>query len=137
MTNELKLANGTVHGGQGALKRIRQGKEFTGLAKIAQDEVLERLAADGIEGEMQRNAVKMQTVSDLYFPAFVKMLEEGNLPMATEYLAKWGWITSKANLAWQAAIKLQPKEDHRNITEVLASYRPATMPQEGQNAPDN
>lgn len=134
MTDEPRLANGTVHGGQGALKRIRQGKEFVGLAKIAQDDVLDRLDANGIEGELTRNAARLQTAADLYFPAFVKMLEEGNLPMATEYLAKFGWLTSKANLAWQAALKVKPKDNNEGYTEILAKYRtPAKESQEGKN----
>ena len=139
MTDEAKVPAGTVHGARGALKRIDQGKPMVGLAKAAQDEVLDRLDADGMEGELQRNAVRLQVVSDLYFAALTKVLQDGDHDKATEYLSKWGWITAKTNLAWQAALKLKPKDDRASMTEVLATYRKAapTMPQEGQNDPNN
>ncbi len=138
MTDETKLPVGTVHGARGALKRIEQGKEFVGLAKIAQDEVTDRLETDGMEGELKRNALRLQVVSDLYYNALMKVLQDGDNDKATEYLSKWGWITAKTNLAWQAAMKLQPKDKHENITEVLASYRnEPTSPQEGKNGTNN
>lgn len=138
MTDELKLANGTIHGAAGALKRIRQGKEFVGLAKVAQDSVLDRLEVDGIEGEMMRNAVKLQVTADLYWPVYVKMLEEGDYVRATEYLAKFTYLTAKAQLAWEKAYKMKPMNDNRDYVELLAKYRmPAKSPQEGENAPDN
>jgi len=136
--NEDKLPAGTVHGGRGAIKRIQEGKPMVGLAKAAQDDVLDRLDAEGVEGELQRNAVRLQVVSDLYFAALTKVLQDGDHDKATEYLSKWGWITNSAIRAWQAAMKLQPKDKDKGVTDVLATYRsPSTDLQEGQNAPDN
>lgn len=139
MTNEEKLHPGTVHGARGALKRIAEGKPLVGLAKAAQDDVLDRLDAEGIEGELQRDAVRLQVVSDLYFAALTKVLQDGDHEKATEYLSKWGWITNSAVRAWQAAMKLQPKDKDKGVTEVLASYRnpkPTESP-EAQNEPNN
>lgn len=138
MTDEPKFGHGTVHGGRGAIKRIQEGKPMVGLAKAAQDDVLDRLDAEGVEGELQRNAVRLQVVSDLYFAALTKVLQDGDHDKATEYLSKWGWITNSAVRAWQAAMKLQPKDKDKGVTDVLATYRsPSTDLQEGQNAPDN
>lgn len=126
-----------IHGGRGALKRIERGEEFTGLAKAAQDDVIDRLETDGIEGELRRNAVRFQVVSDLYYAALVKVLQDGDPDKATEYLAKWGWITNSAVRSWHAALKLKPKDKGENVTEILAAYRtPATGAQEGKNDPN-
>ncbi len=130
--------NAVKHGGAAAIQRLTDGKPFTGLAKAAQDDVLDRLQVDGIEGELQRDAVRLQAAADIYWPVFVKMLEEGNHDKATEYLAKLGWLTNSAIRAWQAAIKAMPNKEDAGITDVLATYRSApTEPQEGENAPDN
>ena len=138
MTESKPEKYGTVHGGRGAIKRIQEGKPMVGLAKIAQDDVLDRLAADGVEGELQRNAIRLQVVSDLYFAALTKVLQDGDHEKATEYLSKWGWITNSAVRAWQVAMKMQPKDDGKDITEVLATYRgTSTESPEGKNEQNN
>lgn len=130
--------NAVKHGGRAAIERLQDGKPFTGLAKAAQDDVLSRLDLDGPEGELTRDAVRLQAASDMYWPVFVKMIEEGNHEKATEYLAKLGWLTNSAIRAWQAVVKVQPPEDTEGITEILATYRtPSTNPLEGENDPNN
>jgi len=130
--------NAVKHGGAAAIQRLTDGRPFTGLAKAAQDDVLDRLDADGMEGELTRNAVRLQAAADMYWPVFVKMIEEGNHEKATDYLAKFGWLTNSAIRAWQAAVKATPADDTEGITEILAKYRtPSTSLQEGQNDPNN
>ena len=125
--------NAVKHGGRAAIERLQDGKPFTGLAKAAQDDVLSRLDLDGPEGELTRDAVRLQAASDMYWPVFVKMIEEGNHEKATEYLAKLGWLTNSAIRAWQAVVKVKPPEDTEGITEILATYRtPSTSPLEGE-----
>lgn len=131
--------NAAKHGGAGAIRRLSKGEPFVGLAKAAQDDVLDRIETGSMEGELQRNAVRLQAAADIYWPVFVKTLEEGDIKRATDYLAKFGWLTNSAIRAWQAAVKLKPKDDDSGATEVLATYRNTkpTSPQEGQNAPNN
>ena len=62
--------NAVKHGGAGALSRVQKSEPFLGLARIAQGEVEERLLEAGVEGELMRNAVRLQVVSDLYYGAF-------------------------------------------------------------------
>ncbi len=138
MSEETKLPPATKHGGAGAIRRISEGKPFIGLAKLAQDDVLARIETEGMTGELLLDATRLQAAADMYWPVFVKTLEEGDVERATEYLAKFGWLTNSAIRAWQAAEKAKPKNDDKGVTEVLATYRTAaTKPQEGQNAPDN
>lgn len=130
--------NAVKHGGRAAIERLQDGKPFTGLAKAAQDDVLDRLDLDGPEAELTRNAVRLQAAADLYWPVFVKMLEDGDHAKATEYLAKFGWLTNSAIRAWQAAVKVKPADDDKGITEVLATYRtPATSHGKGKNGQNN
>jgi len=130
--------NAVKHGGRAAIQRLTDGKPFTGLAKAAQDDVMARVDDAGMEAELQWDAFRLQAAADIYWPVFVKTLEEGDIERATDYLAKFGWLTNSAIRAWQAAIKAKPKDKDEGVTDALATYRSTpTSPQEGQNAPDN
>ncbi len=130
--------NAVKHGGAAAIQRLTDGKPFTGLAKAAQDDVIERLREDGPEGFLTLNAIRAQAASELYWPVFVKTLQEGDIDKATGYLAKWGWLNTNATRAWLDVIKMMPPDNTEGITEILARYRnPAASPQEGENDPNN
>lgn len=122
MTNQ-KLPVGTVHGGQGALKAIRQGKPFSGLAKIAEGDVEARLQLEGIEGELVRDAKRIQTVSDLYYNAFVKAMQDGDIDKATTYLKVWGWVTNSAVRSWELVRKIKPKDHEADVIKIIDQYR--------------
>jgi len=117
MTDQ-KLPVGTKHGGAGALKAVRLGKPFSGLALQAQSEVKDRLAMEGVEGELSRNAERLQVVSDLYFDAFAKAMQDGDHETATSYLRVWGWVTNSAVRTWDRVRKFKSKETN-TINTVL------------------
>ena len=130
--------NNLKHGGAAAIQRLTDGKPFTGLAKAAQDDVIERLQVDGPQSFLTLNAIRAQAASELYWPVFVKTLQEGDIDKATGYLAKWGWLNTNASRAWLDVIKMMPPEDTEGITEILAKYRtPSTSLPEGENDPNN
>ena len=130
--------NNLKHGGAAAIKRLQDGKPFTGLAKAAQDDVIERLQDDGPQSFLTLNAIRAQAASELYWPVFVKTLQEGDIDKATGYLAKWGWLNTNASRAWLDVLKMMPPDDDTGITEILAKYRtPSTSPVEGENDPNN
>jgi hypothetical protein len=142
MTEEAKIPSATKHGGQGALRRIQDGREFTGLARIAEQEVEDRLASEGIEGELERDARRLQVVSDLYYGAFINATEEHDTDRATGYLKVWCWVHNSAVRAWTAAAKYKKAARQGNVVDAalaeLTAYRqPATTDHEAQNAPDN
>ncbi len=129
MTDQ-KLPVGTVHGEQGALKAIRHNKPFSGLAKIAEGEIEKRLQMEGIEGELVRDAKRLQTVSDLYFDAFAKAMQDGDHEKATGYLKVWGWVTNSAVRSWELVRKFKPKGHEAEIINIIDQYRQDPLEQD-------
>ena len=129
-----KMPSNTKHGGAGALKKIQQGEPFVGLARIAENEVEERLLAGGIEAELLRDAKRLQVVSDLYYEAFLKAMQEREFDQATSYLKVWGWIHNSSIRAWEAARKAKKTDNSGDAYKQLIDlYRP----KKEDDAPDN
>jgi len=123
MTKQKVLPGTTVHGGAGALRRINENKDFVGLAKVAQDEVERRLANDGVAGELARDALRLQVVSDLYFDAFTKAMQDGDHDRATSMLKVWGWVHNSTIRAWEASLKHRKDPRADNAGKVIEHYR--------------
>lgn len=129
-----KMPSNTKHGGAGALKKIQQGEPFVGLARIAENEVEDRLLAGGIEAELLRDAKRLQVVSDLYYEAFLKAMQEREFDQATSYLKVWGWIHNSSIRAWEAARKAKKTDNSGDAYKQLIDlYRP----KKEDDAPDN
>ena len=128
------LPNATKHGGAGAYKKIQKNEPFAGLARIAQGEVEIRLQDAGVEGELFRDAVRLQVVSDLYYEAFAKAMQDQDFTRATGYLKVWGWVHNSAIRAWEATRKAKkPDNGEAEYKKLIDLYR---VPR-GENAPDN
>jgi hypothetical protein len=126
--------NAVKHGGAGALRRIQKREPFLGLARVAQGEVEGRLLEAGIEGELMRDAVRLQVVSDLYYEAFTKAMQDQDFSQATTYLKVWGWVHNSAIRAWEATRKhKKPDNGEAEYQKLIDLYR---VPG-GENAPDN
>lgn len=126
--------NAVKHGGAGALRRIQANEPFAGLARIAQGEVEGRLLDAGVEGELMRDAVRLQVVSDLYYEAFAKAMQDQDFPLATTYLKVWGWVHNSAIRAWEATRKhKKPDNGEEEYKKLIDLYR---VPG-GENAPHN
>lgn len=129
-----KMPSNTKHGGAGALKKIQQGEPFVGLARIAENEVEDRLLEGGIEAELLRDAKRLQVVSDLYYGAFTKAMQEREFDQATSYLKVWGWIHNSSIRAWEAARKAKKTDNSGDAYKQLIDlYRP----KKEDDAPDN
>jgi len=111
--------NATKHGGAGALRRIQAHEPFAGLARIAQGEVEIRLQDAGVEGELFRDAVRLQVVSDLYYEAFAKAMQDQDFPQATGYLKVWGWVHNSAIRAWEATRKAKKADNSGEAYKTL------------------
>ena len=134
MSEETKLPSATKHGGAGAYKRIQKGEPFVGLARIAQGEVEGRLVDAGVEGELMRDAIRLQVVSDLYYDAFTKAMQDQDFPQATAYLKVWGWIHNSSIRAWEAARKAKKTDNSGEAYKTLIDlYRV----KKEDDAPDN
>jgi hypothetical protein len=134
MSEETKLPSATKHGGAGAYKRIQKGEPFVGLARIAQGEVEGRLVDAGVEGELMRDAIRLQVVSDLYYDAFTKAMQDQDFPQATAYLKVWGWIHNSSIRAWEATRKAKKADNSGEAYKTLIDlYRV----KKEDDAPDN
>lgn len=126
--------NATKHGGAGALRRIQAHEPFVGLARIAQGEVEIRLQEAGVEGELYRDAIRLQVVSDLYYEAFAKAMQDQDFPQATSYLKVWGWVHNSAIRAWEATRKHKKADNSGEAYKTLIDlYRV----KKDDDAPDN
>lgn len=129
-----KIPGNTTHGGAGAYKKIQKGEEFVGLARIAQREVEERLEVDGVEGELLRDAKRLQVVSDLYYPALMYALKAKDYDKATAILKTWVWEHNSTIRAWEAIRKhKKPDNSEAEYQKIIDLYRV----KEEENAPDN
>jgi hypothetical protein len=105
------------------LKAIEAKADFTGLAAAAEIEVEDRLAMGGIEGELARDAKRLQVVSDLYYDAFTKAMQDQAHDKATGYLKVWAWVTNSAVRAWETAKKHKKQDDGQEAATIINTYR--------------
>ena len=125
--------NATKHGAEGAIRRISEGKPLLGIARDMQLEVEEALETQGVEAIVLEGAVGLETAARLYKNAFLAAAERGDLEALDRYGQRYGWIQSKALLAW-AQVKADRKGKGGRLAEVLAAYAKDTTnsQQEGQ-----
>lgn len=127
-TNKNPLAgnqHAIKHGGEGAIRRISEGKPFLGLAADTEKTVTADLAEMGIEELVRRDAIRLQTVSDLYYAALLKAAESGDLAAFDRYVARFGWLAGVTLRAW-AQVTAGDKDKAKggaSVVDVLNSIR--------------
>ena len=110
---------GLVHGGEGALRHIREGTAFKGLAAQCEREVQADLEASG-RGEMLLEiAARSHTVLRLYWGAIQNAVDKGDLDKLDTYCKRFGWLAGVAGRAW-AAVREEEKATGGN-RDLLAS----------------
>jgi hypothetical protein len=92
--------NAEKHGGAGALDAIENRRPFSGLAEIQEKAVRAAFEDGGATPMIVTNAVRMQTVSDLYFAAFIAAAQNNDLAKMESALKVFGWVTNSAIRAW-------------------------------------
>lgn len=108
------------HGGEKGIKQLQRGEPLTDLAAEAEVGVRTELASDaGLTGIVERDAVRLQSVADLFFAAVVKAAQDGDLANLERYSARFAWLTAAAVRAWLATNDLQKKDGRNNILEML------------------
>jgi hypothetical protein len=125
----------TKHGAEGAIRRISQGQPLIGMAKDMQNEVEETLETQGIDAIVRDGAIGLETAARLYKNAFLAAVEKGDLEAVDRYGARYGWIQSKALLAW-GQVRKDAKEKGGMLGKVLEAYRSdMDATQDAQNTP--
>ena len=109
------------HGAAGAVDALIHGREFTprGLAKQADVEL--ELEERGIDAILERSAVRLQTVSDLFYDAIQAAAQSNDVDRIDHLSQRFGWIQSKAVLAWKE-VKQNRKQNKGKLDEVLDAY---------------
>lgn len=116
------------HGAEGALRRKNEGKPFLGLAADTEKAVTNELDNAGIHALVRRDAIRMQTISDLYYSAVLKAAQDGDLNALDRYVARYGWIQS-ATLRALAQVAADEKDAAKGASvstiDAIASLRRA------------
>ena len=105
-----------IHGGAGAERRLSTGQEFKGLAAETEKQVSSELEIDGLVSIVRRDAIRLQTVADLYYQA---ILGAENLERLDSLVSRYGWIAASALRAWQSLRQLEKQRTDKDITEIL------------------
>jgi hypothetical protein len=71
--------NATKNGGEGAIRRVSEGKPFIGLAKDEQRAVEAELKDNGQAAIVKGDAIRLQSALNLYFGAIEKAVAGGAL----------------------------------------------------------
>ena len=87
-----------IHGAAAGERALSTGANFTGLAVAAEEQVRAELANDGITSIVRRDAIRLQTVADLYYAA---ILGADSLDKLDSLVKRFGWIAASTLRAWQ------------------------------------
>jgi hypothetical protein len=110
------------HGGESGIKALATDTEFTApLAVGAQEAVRDELETNGLESIVERAAVRLQAVSDLFYDAIQAAAQSNDLEKIDMYSQRFGWLQSKALIAW-GQVKTNRKQGKPALMGVLADY---------------
>jgi hypothetical protein len=115
--------NHLIHGGAAAVKAIQTGAPFTGLVRDAELEVKNELnQLDGLSKTVESDATRLETAARLYYGAFSKAVEDGDIDRATSYVKMFAWLETAALRGWQAVKENRGKHDN-SIDVVLKAVK--------------
>ncbi len=115
------------HGAEGALRRRNEGKPFIGLAAEEEKAVLADLQEMGIAELVKRDAIRLQTITNLYYAAVQKAAETGDIMAFDRYVARLGWLAGVTLRAWQQVTNDQKDaaKSAAGIVNVMTAIRKA------------
>jgi hypothetical protein len=112
------------HGGEGATRRIREGKELIGIARQAELDVYAELEIDGRQAIVRRNAARLQAATDLFWNAVQKAAQDNDLDRLDHYVSRFGWLAGASLRAW-AQVKIEEERPGTpvDVQAVLTAVR--------------
>lgn len=101
MTTPKGSHNHLIHGGEGALSSLSQGRPF---ARYARETYLKTLADMGLTeddlhgtiGLAAREVARQFTVSELFWQALMGAAESGDIKEFERFAKRFGWMSGKA-----------------------------------------
>lgn len=114
-----------IHGGEGAIVRLRQGQEFLGVALEVQrqtvaDSGVDLDALSGIERMLTERGLRFEAVARLFDLAALSAAESGDLDRWEKYQQRAGWIGSKSFAALLEVKKLLAARDAGTLEMMLS-----------------
>lgn len=115
--------NATKHGGEGAIRRISEGKPFLGLAADEQKAIEAELQASGQAEIVKGDAIRLQTAVNLYWNAVLKAAQDGDIAALDRYVARYGWLSGVTLRAWQQVAANDKAAAKYDPSKILDVYR--------------
>lgn len=120
MARDPKAAERALKHGAGAGEvALTKREPFTGMAKLAENQVTDELETDGLAAIVRRDAIRLQTVADLYYAA---ILGATDIEQLDTYVKRFGWIAGSALRAWAQVRELEKQKNTQDITQILRPY---------------
>jgi|GEM_PF-3256162 len=117
------VQNALKYGGEGAIRRISEGKPLLGIAAEEEKAVTAELADKGVSDIVRADAVKLQAAANLYWNAVMAAAQAGDITALDRYVARFGWLQGVTLRAW-----MQVRNDEKDkakggvpIVDVLAA----------------
>ncbi|MCE5209883.1 MAG: hypothetical protein LLG42_16465 [Chloroflexi bacterium] len=107
------------HGGEGAVRRISEGKPLIGLAAEEEKIVTAELAETGPLEIVKRDAIRLQSALNLYWNAVEKAAQDGDIAALDRYVARFGWLSGVTLRAWADVSKNEKGRRQKNIIDIL------------------
>jgi hypothetical protein len=107
------------HGGDGAVKRISEGKPFIGLAEDERLAVEAQYKDGGQLPFMEANAIRCQAALNLFWNAVLKAAQDGDLLAFDRYIARYGWLAGVTMRAWADVGKEAKTKGKKNVIDML------------------
>lgn len=106
------MQNALKYGGEGAIKRISEGKPLLGIAAEEEKAVTAELADKGVSDIVRADAVKLQAAANLYWNAVMKAAQDGDITALDRYVARFGWLQGVTLRAW-----MQVRNDEKDAAK--------------------
>ena len=111
------------HGGAMARRQLTTGEDFTGLAREVEKSIQADYDTRGPLELLRRDAVRLQTASELYWSALMGAAENGEIQKFESYMKTYGWLVAAAARVLKEVIPLQGKEPPITAAEVIATIK--------------
>lgn len=93
------------HGHERAVKALTSGADLRGLAANLEEAARVELATHGRRAILERNALRLQAVSDLFYGLLLGAMERGEVDDVDRFTRRFGWLTGSAQRAWEQVAK--------------------------------
>jgi hypothetical protein len=110
--------SGLIHGAGAGEVALTKQQDFTGMAAQQEIAVREEAEAAGIPSIIRRDAIRLQTVADLYYQAILGATDMDRLDTLVK---RYGWIVNSAMRAWAQVQNVEGKRELVDVSEVLRS----------------